>query len=296
MFSLGISDEDFVWNFYDKSLCFFPKGYRPESKISWGEIDQLLETWDSQDGSVSVYKGGRLPDSEFMQRYQDISEIRNRVLPGKIRELLQQGATLVLNRLDRRSTYFSDICQALSEFINEKVVANGYLASGGDGSFGKHWDTHDVFIIQLHGRKHWRVYKPTYELPLSKERSTHHKAECPTEPIIDRILEEGDVLYLPRGWWHEAVPIAGQETFHIAAGVHTTKVVDYFQWLCMQVLPHHKNFRKGLKVGFSDLNEAAIEVAANIALEQFKDPAALKQYMEAIGALRNRNRETFIPY
>ncbi|MBC8726698.1 hypothetical protein F6X37_36005 [Paraburkholderia sp. 31.1] len=45
------------------------------------------------------------------------------------------------------------------------------------------------------------------------------------------------MLYIPRGWWHEAAPLMGEPTFHLAIGAHTAKLVDYLVWIANEVLP-----------------------------------------------------------
>ena len=96
----------------------------------------------------------------------------------------------------------------------------------GDGSFGQHWDTHDVFVIQLIGRKHWRIYEPTWPLPLTRQTNDRSGHSCPAEPAIELILEEGDVMYVPRGWWHHVIPLQ-VGSFHLSVGTYSPTLFDY---------------------------------------------------------------------
>ena len=74
------------------------------------------------------------------------------------------------------------------------------------GGVGAHLDQYDVFIIQGHGRRRWRVgarqsmtsYQPCADLTLVEE---------PFEAVIDEILEPGDVLYIPAGCPHDGVAL-----------------------------------------------------------------------------------------
>ncbi|MFM2483906.1 ribosomal protein uL16 3-hydroxylase [Celerinatantimonas yamalensis] len=69
-----------------------------------------------------------------------------------------------------------------------------------DGGVGPHIDQYGVFIIQGQGQRHWQV----------GERQTLHEfsnggglKQCdPFEPIIDEVLESGDLLYIPPGCPH----------------------------------------------------------------------------------------------
>ncbi|GGD75505.1 cupin domain-containing protein [Lacimicrobium alkaliphilum] len=68
------------------------------------------------------------------------------------------------------------------------------------GGVGHHVDQYDVFIIQGKGRRRWQVggAGDTQEMrphPLLSQ-------VAPFEPIIDAVLECGDVLYIPPGFAH----------------------------------------------------------------------------------------------
>jgi 50S ribosomal protein L16 3-hydroxylase len=70
------------------------------------------------------------------------------------------------------------------------------------GGVGPHVDSYDVFLLQVHGRRRWRV-GPLADrslvpgLPLKILRRF--------EPTHDWLLEPGDMLYLPPGWGHDGV-------------------------------------------------------------------------------------------
>lgn len=75
-----------------------------------------------------------------------------------------------------------------------------YASDG--GGVGPHVDSYDVFLLQVHGRRRWRIAPPgdaalQEGLPLKILRRF--------EPIEERVLEPGDMLYLPPGWGHDGV-------------------------------------------------------------------------------------------
>jgi ribosomal protein L16 Arg81 hydroxylase len=82
---------------------------------------------------------------------------------------------------------------------------------------------HDVFVLQVSGRKHWVVHSPVVDDPLDNQPFGNFEteiAERVTEtPLIDTVLAPGDALYLPRGTVHSAKAL-GDTSIHLTVGVH----------------------------------------------------------------------------
>lgn len=247
-FKFEVNKQIFFSEFYEKKYYLLKNGAHVEN-FTWPLLDSALFSWSPDDGSMLLYKNGRVDSQEYVETFLDITTQRQRVIKDALYKNLKSGATLVLNKINNHIAEINDLCKELSQFVGVKTNANGYVAFGGDGSFGKHWDTHDVFAVQLIGKKLWRIYAPTFENPLPHQGSKEFVDECPSVPEIEIVLDEGDVLYLPRGWWHEALPIEGEESFHITVGLFPAKVMDYLIWACGKYLPLDKCGREMLHEG-----------------------------------------------
>ena len=107
-------------------------------------------------------------------------------------------------------------CAALQEFFGCFVGANTYLTPPGTQGFAPHYDDVEVFMLQVEGRKRWKVYNPFEgdELPRTSSRNYHPK-EIKGEPVIYEILEPGDMIYMPRGWIHQGEALAGEHSLHV---------------------------------------------------------------------------------
>lgn len=121
------------------------------------------------------------------------------------------------------------LCAEVSAFSGLPAMSNAYMSIGGRGTFGKHWDTHDVFAVQLLGRKRWQVFAPTFPLPLPHQTSQLASREALGPPVLDCVLEAGDMLYVPRGWWHQAIPL-DEGSFHVSVGTYAATIHDFFMW------------------------------------------------------------------
>jgi len=92
------------------------------------------------------------------------------------------------------------------------VGSNAYLTPLNSQGFAPHYDDVDVFILQLEGYKRWRVYAPFNKretLPRQSSRDyTEKEIEENGDEVLDVVLSPGDVLYLPRGWIHQAETVS----------------------------------------------------------------------------------------
>ncbi len=70
------------------------------------------------------------------------------------------------------------------------------------GGVGAHVDAYDVFLLQLEGRRRWRV--GPVDVPRWR-RGTALKLLSHFEPTDEWLLEPGDMLYVPPGWGHDGV-------------------------------------------------------------------------------------------
>lgn len=237
--------EEFLSHHYEKQLWLGRNVLDPS--YSWKNIDTALFGWNPTDDNLRLYQDGLVPMSSYVKQIDDFGIYRFRIIKDQLYRRMNQGATLVLNRLELKCPRIAELNQELANFIGERIASNGYACFGGKSAFDLHWDTHDVFAVQLIGRKKWTLYEPSIALPLPGQNSKNRKHECPNEPVLETILNSGDVLYIPRGWWHETESFPNEETFHIAAGVHVPKVIDYAAWLCHRVMSRHLSSRQSIK-------------------------------------------------
>jgi hypothetical protein len=156
------------------------------------------------------------------------------------------GATIVLQALQLHWEPAARYCRELEIALGCPAQANAYCTPAASQGFGVHHDTHDVLVLQVAGRKRWRIYEPLLQLPLRDQRWSAALGD-PGEPVDDLTLEAGDTLYLPRGWPHEAAA-AEADSLHITVGLHPATRLDALRDALAECADDVE-FRRGLDAG-----------------------------------------------
>ena len=103
---------------------------------------------------------------------------------------------------------------------------NVYLTQAGSRAFDLHYDPYDVIILQLGGAKEWRVYQRVDEMPTPMHSvGTNIDRARVAAPAIETTLEAGELLYIPRGFVHEAWT-DDRFSLHITLGVVMRTYLD----------------------------------------------------------------------
>jgi cupin superfamily protein len=149
----------------------------------------------------------------------------------RIGRLLDQGATLVLDDLAPLEPSLEVACRALNWWSGELTRLNTYLTTQEASGWGLHWDSHDVLAVQLVGAKSWEVRGPSRIAPL--DRDAQPNTEPSTEIVWTGTLTAGQVMHIPRGWWHQATRTGSGPGYslHATFGMTQRTGVDYLTWI-----------------------------------------------------------------
>ena len=112
---------------------------------------------------------------------------------------LSGGATLVFSGCEEVHPPLRELCVSLEMLFHRRVVANLYAGWRRDNGFDIHFDTQDVIILQVSGRKRWKVWGPTLTYPIEKYVPNRSCGPAPvSEPLWDCVLEPGGMLHILR--------------------------------------------------------------------------------------------------
>ena len=77
------------------------------------------------------------------------------------------------------------------------------------GGVGAHVDSYDVFLVQVQGRREWRIAPPAGRGEPAWVEGAPLKQLRDFTPTQAWVLEPGDLLYLPPGWGHDGTAVGG---------------------------------------------------------------------------------------
>jgi bifunctional lysine-specific demethylase and histidyl-hydroxylase NO66 len=205
--------------------------------------------------------------------------------PGRIFDQFHRGATIVLQSLQRYWPPLTAFARDLELFLTHPVQVNAYLTPPASRGLGVHHDTHDVFVLQVHGGKLWQVWDAAVPFPLGHQKQLPPGAESPTEdPQVSAELAPGDCLYVPRGFRH-AARTAETASLHLTVGMLTRNWNDLLREV-VELATEEAWFRESLPVGYAaDPGSLEPSLAERVAdLRAFLDKVDLARVAE--GAAR----------
>ena len=189
------------------------------------------------------------------------AEIADQVSSDKVLAEFAGGATIVLQGLHRLWPPIIDFTRELIDDLGHPAQVNAYITPSSSQGFDAHYDTHDVFVLQISGEKHWRIHAPVHVDPLRTQPWDQHRgavARAATgAPVIDAVLRPGDALYLPRGWIHSATAL-GATSVHLTIGMAAYTRADLVDALLREV-GDNAALRRSLPLGIDLRDTEALE-------------------------------------
>jgi len=279
-----------------------------EHLISIGEIEDLLSTNELFYPSVQLSHAGQIiPAAEY-------TDERNKIVSGRVVERYHRGSTIVLTHLHKLHKELMSLCRDMQRRFMMRCQTNVYLSPTGNQGFNPHFDTHDVFILQVSGSKTFNFYSDGSQFPTSADsfNSEIHQIGSLTESIE---LSAGDTLYIPRGFTHDAIASNHAPSLHVTLGVYPILVHELLQELVHIGIAKDVALRKSIAQSlwmstdstsesiehsesveqFRDiLHEHINDDAVCLALSRLRDGVALETSKNCLDSLQNTKNQPFL--
>jgi ribosomal protein L16 Arg81 hydroxylase len=204
---------------------------------------------------------------------------------------LRNGATLVLDAVDELCEPVTVLAENLERKFRVRIQVNAYAGWRTSHGFDLHWDDHDVFILQVAGRKQWKVYGMTRPYPLA--RDTMPTVDPPSEPLWEGLLQDGGLLYIPRGWWHVATPL-DEPTLHLTVGINNPTGAEFLSWF-VDRLRESEDVRRDLPRFASAEQQAAHTERLRAAIAKAWSDDLLRDFLNDLDARAHPRARVALP-
>jgi ribosomal protein L16 Arg81 hydroxylase len=193
--------------------------------LSWTALNEILEHHWRETYRFRLARQGRdlAPAS-----YADLTGFTPRIRSKDVTDELRRGATLSFDAIDEVHEPLTRLAESFEAFFHGGTKINIYAGWRALHGLDLHRDNQEIFILQLDGRKRWLLYGFSVDGVDQSELRNH--SVPPAGALLDRTLEPGDLLYIPRGYYHVAVPM-NEPALHLTLGVKNPRTIDLWLWM-----------------------------------------------------------------
>uniref|UniRef100_A0A4Y0BHI3 Bifunctional lysine-specific demethylase and histidyl-hydroxylase n=1 Tax=Anopheles funestus TaxID=62324 RepID=A0A4Y0BHI3_ANOFN len=217
MIGPGTTVEEFMRTHWERKPLLVQRNERTyyDGLLSRAMIDEMLRTNNieyTKNIDITSYRDGQ----------RETHNPDGRVLPPDLWHFYGTGCSV---RMLNPQTYLRSVYELnvkLQEYFHCMTGANFYLTPPGSQGFAPHYDDIEAFVLQIEGRKRWRLYGPRQPQEVLARVSSDNLSqdELSGPPIVDVVLEAGDLLYFPRGCIHQAATVPGAHSLHITVSMY----------------------------------------------------------------------------
>ena len=160
-----------------------------------------------------------------------------------VREYVDHGFPIVWNAARGATPALDALVDEVARAFGAHAWPNIYATGGSATPLDFHFDAHEVLALQCEGQKEWRISKLRVDRPLDlpalmpriRETLAAQRAEAMAQTLMTVVASPGDVLYIPRGQFHNARSVGGR-SLHIAFGITPLSGIDAVEALAQLAL------------------------------------------------------------
>lgn len=199
--------------------------------LDWPRLNRMLQLrpqWTSD--RIKLVLNSRPIDPDF---YMDEREGRRVASPARVEAMLGIGATFVGDMVEEIDPDLAQLTAMLADRFGARAGTNVYASFRGVQAFASHCDLHEVFAVQCAGAKRWRVYRNRADNPIEalSGEDAQARIDAAKGPVLmDVTLQVGDMIYIPRGYFHDAVA-TDTASLHLTIGVAPPSGMLLFNFL-----------------------------------------------------------------
>jgi len=247
-----VTVDDFFDSYFDKQPLHIKGDPAKAADVcNWQSFDELIHKtgiWSDQTFKM-VIDTERVPANAYCASSpgRDGMSVLAPV-SDKVQKQLDSGASIVLDLVETLTPGIRSVTNALEMALAARINCNAYYSQHQRQAFPSHFDSMDVFALHIEGTKVWRVYTGRFEDPLERPGFDHtsfspdYHEKKKGDLLMEVHMEPGDLLYLPKGWYHDALA-SSDACLHLSFGTSQPSGLNFMTWLA-RGLDQFPAFRK----------------------------------------------------
>lgn len=256
--------EFFIQEVFEKNFLYINRSKSTyfNSFLNLENLDELIGSRQFRFPSLRLTKAGEELTSEQYSKDKNIDA-------ALVQKYFLDGYTIILNALHEQFPNLGEMVNGLSNELGHPFQTNVYITPPNSQGFPAHYDTHDVFVLQIEGSKKWRVYHDSPVVLPTKQMEFQKELHPAPQSFTELELQKGDLLYIPRGMMHDAQ--TNQDL-----SIHVTLGWLGFTWtdvLVQMLLEYSKNQvlpRKFIDP-FKSWSQSDLQMVFNDVIKQFSE-------------------------
>jgi len=199
---------------------------------------------------------------------------------GYLFEAFRSGSGFRIQHLENYLPEIGAYCRRIEAEFGFPVRANAYVSPSNSSGLAPHYDSSEVFVVQVVGEKRWRIFEDyTNRLPLPLYEARFNPArQRPVSDPVEVDLKSGDILYLPRGTMHSAATWKECVSIHVTFAVLGITWIDMLGNVLRRASQEHEELRRLVPLGAADglsdeeIADRAAELLGNTAIRHWIVP------------------------
>jgi ribosomal protein L16 Arg81 hydroxylase len=254
--------------------------------FSWEALSEILSTHRLDFPQLRLVRAGKVVAVGEYIRHQ--SDRRGNMFAKHdsqaVMDLLKAGAVLHITSIGEAWQPLSALSAQLELDLTARVQVNVHAGFAASRGFDTHWDGHDVFAVQIAGKKRWRLFGVTEVAPMAVPPDL--KTGAPDQHTWEGVIQPGEVLYIPRGYWHAAEAL-DDASLHLTFAVQHPTGLDYLRSLLDNMamcVPARRNIP--IPSFDSQTDERAVQAYVEVLKGLVEDAATVQSLSKFIGEFR----------
>ena len=199
-------EEEFFRTYFNKRVLYRPRGITgdPRQILSIADLDDIVHQEGMRSNLLRMLGNGVPAIGEQLTSQLEMRRegktIEDATDPGRVYAHFRAGKTLIHGGLNLTRPNLRALARSMTERFAAKSEAVAFLTPAGQRG-GTHSDPTDVYVIQLEGTKRWQIWATPQVRRVGDDKDSF--PDLP-EPVLDLLLQPGDVLYIPHSTPHRA--------------------------------------------------------------------------------------------